>query len=75
MTILGVGMLFIITGIVFMDMFLSTKETYTFELVGWQVFAGILISITLIVMPQDKMIELIEKIFSVLIRRKDGKNN
>jgi len=49
-TLLG---LIIFTGtvvITFLDMYLSTKEVYTFVLEGWHIFAGLGLGIGLIIL-------------------------
>lgn len=50
--------------LVFLDMWLSTQKTYTFELEGWHVFSGLIMGVALIVLPQDDIKALIKKYIS-----------
>jgi hypothetical protein len=45
-------------------MFLSTNEVYHFELKGWHVSAGYFCGVALVILPEDKLVSLIERIIN-----------
>ena len=56
----------------FGDMYLSTNPDYTFELIGWHVLTVLGFGMTLIVVPQKKMVELIVFAFKSIIKKFTG---
>lgn len=58
-TILGIIIVVATIIVTFLDMYLSTIPTYTFELEGWHIFTGLGIGIALIVVPEKKLSKLI----------------
>lgn len=71
-TILGFLIVLCAIAITFMDMHYSTLERYTFELKGWQVFAGLGIGLALIFIPQNKMSELLQWTWKAIVKKKTG---
>jgi len=56
------------TGVLFTDMFLSINETYHFELKVWHVFAGYFSGVALVILPEDKLVALIESVIHKKIK-------
>ena len=68
-TILGVLVTLSTLAMVFLDMYFSNNPEYTFKLEGWHVIAGLLIGVSLIVIPEEKIASLLTK----YINKKIGK--
>jgi len=67
-TILGLFITLMVSVIVILDMILSTKITYTFNLEWTYVLTGLGIGIGLIILPEEKVKSLFESILNKFIK-------
>jgi len=67
-SLLGLFTCLVCSAILIIDMVLSAKEIYHFELKSWHMFAGYGVGLSLVVLPQDKISEIVEKIIKKRIR-------
>lgn len=67
-TVLGLFTVLVASVVLFLDMYYSLNETYHFELKGWQIFAGYFSGVAMVILPEDKLVALVEKIIHKKIR-------
>jgi len=61
-TALGFFTVLVASVTLFLDMHYSTKEAYHFELKDWHIFAGYFSGVAMVILPEEKLVSLIEKI-------------
>jgi len=76
-TVLGIFIIFCAAIITFSDMYLSTMPGYSFELEGWHIFTGFFTGVALVIIPQNKLVQLFTWVIKKIVGSKfgnDGKN-
>lgn len=68
-TILGLIIFICVIAITLLDMQYSLNPDYHFVLEFWHVIIGVILSVSLIIMPEEKLISLI----SALVKKYTGK--
>lgn len=65
------GFIFVIGAIIVTlgDQWLSMNPEYTFELVGWQVLSVLGAGMCLIVVPQNKMVNMLVRLWDAIVKR------
>lgn len=67
-TVLGLFTCLVASVVLFMDMHYSLNEAYHFELKGWHVFAGYFGGVAMVILPEEKLVHLVEKIIHKKIK-------
>jgi len=68
-SILGYLIVFFIAVLCYLDMYLSTKTSYTFVLEFWQVLTGLGVGVGLVVLPEEIVVQMFKDIFSKYVSK------
>lgn len=69
-TVLGYLIVFFVAVLCYLDMYLSTKVGYTFDLQFWQVMSGLGVGVGLVVLPEKEIIYIFKTIINKYFKKK-----